>query len=140
MTNIEKIKKDRETARYDELYGDIIKQAETYNIPLDKTALTTPKWYIFDRTDNNSYKELINGSENLKQIGNVFPIIFFCIAILVSLISMMRMIEEDRTENGTLKSLGFNSFQITSKYIIYSLFATVIGGLLGIVMGSLLIP
>ena len=139
-TNIEKIKKDRETARYDELYGDIIKQAETYNIPLDKTALTTPKWYIFDRTDNNSYKELINGSENLKQIGNVFPIIFFCIAILVSLISMMRMIEEDRTENGTLKSLGFNSFQITSKYIIYSLFATVIGGLLGIVMGSLLIP
>ena len=53
---------------------------------------------------------------------------------------MMRMIEEDRTENGTLKSLGFNSFQITSKYIIYSLFATVIGGLLGIVMGSLLIP
>ena len=139
-TNIEKIKKDRETARYDELYGDIIKQAETYNIPLDKTALTNPKWYIFDRTDNNSYKELINGSENLKQIGNVFPIIFFCIAILVSLISMMRMIEEDRTENGTLKSLGFNNFQITSKYIIYSLFATVIGGFLGIVMGSLLIP
>ena len=139
-TNIEKIQKDRESARYDELYGDIIKQAEAYNIPLDKTTLTTPKWYIFDRLDNTSYKELINASENLKQIGNVFPIIFFCIAILVSLISMMRMIEEDRTENGTLKSLGFNGFQITSKYVIYSLLATIIGGLLGIVFGSLLIP
>ncbi len=140
ISNIEKIKKDRELVRYDELYGDIIKQAETYNIPLDKTTLTIPKWYILDRTDNNSYKELINASDNLKQLGNVFPIIFFCIAILVSLISMMRMIEEDRTENGTLKSLGFNNFQITSKYIIYSLLATIIGGFLGIVIGSILIP
>lgn len=140
INNIEKIKKDRELVRYDELYGDIIKQAETYNIPLDKTTLTIPKWYILDRTDNNSYKELINASDNLKQLGNVFPIIFFCIAILVSLISMMRMIEEDRTENGTLKSLGFNNFQITSKYIIYSLLATIIGGFLGIVIGSILIP
>lgn len=140
INNIEKIQKERENARYNELYGDIIKQSESYNLPLDKTTLVNPKWYIFDRLDNNSYKELINASDNLKQLGNVFPIIFFCVAILVSLISMMRMIEEDRTENGTLKSLGFNSFQITSKYIIYSLFATVIGGLLGIVMGSLLIP
>ena len=140
INNIEKIQNERESARYDELYGDIIKQAETYNVPLDKANLTNPKWYIFDRLDNNSYKELINASDNLKQIGNVFPIIFFCIAILVSLISMMRMIEEDRTENGTLKSLGYNSFQITSKYIIYSLLATIIGGLLGIVIGSLLIP
>lgn len=140
INNIEKIKKDRELVRYDELYGDIIKQAETYNVPLDKTTLTIPKWYILDRTDNNSYKELINASDNLKQLGNVFPIIFFCIAILVSLISMMRMIEEDRTENGTLKSLGFNNFQITSKYIIYSLLATIIGGFLGIVIGSILIP
>lgn len=140
ISNIEKIKKDRELVRYDELYGDIIKQAETYNVPLDKTTLTIPKWYILDRTDNNSYKELINASDNLKQLGNVFPIIFFCIAILVSLISMMRMIEEDRTENGTLKSLGFNNFQITSKYIIYSLLATIIGGFLGIVIGSILIP
>ena len=140
INNIEKIQKKRESIRYDELYGDIIKQSETYNILLDKTTLTSPKWYIFDRLDNNSYKELINASDNLKQIGNVFPIIFFCIAILVSLISMMRMIEEDRTENGTLKSLGFNSFQITSKYVIYSLLATIIGGILGIVIGSLLIP
>ena len=139
-TNIEKIQKERESARYDELYSDIIRQSETYNIHLDKTTLVSPKWYIFDRLDNVSCKELINASENLKQIGNVFPIIFFCIAILVSLISMMRMIEEDRTENGTLKSLGFNNFQITSKYVIYSLLATIIGGLLGIVIGSLFIP
>lgn len=139
-TNIEKIQKERESARYDELYSDIIRQSETYNIHLDKTTLVSPKWYIFDRLDNVSCKELINASENLKQIGDVFPIIFFCIAILVSLISMMRMIEEDRTENGTLKSLGFNNFQITSKYVIYSLLATIIGGLLGIVIGSLFIP
>lgn len=140
LKSIEKIQSKREDSRYQELYGDIIKQSQEYNLPIDLDGLVKPKWYIFDRLDNNSYNELINASENLKKIGNVFPIIFFCIAILVSLISMMRMIEEDRTENGTLKSLGFNSFQITSKYLIYSLSATIIGGLLGIVIGSLLIP
>ena len=50
---------------------------------------------------------------NFSRAGNVFPLIFFAISILISLISMMRMIEEDRTENGTLKSLGYNNFEIS---------------------------
>ena len=53
---------------------------------------------------------------------------------------MMRMIEEDRTENGTLKSLGYNNFEITLKYIIYSLLATIIGSISGVFIGSYLIP
>lgn len=53
---------------------------------------------------------------------------------------MMRMIEEDRTENGTLKSLGYNNFYIILKYVIYSLLATIVGGILGVFIGSYLIP
>ena len=140
IKNIEKIKEKQENVRYDELYGETIKQANQYGMNLDKSQLTEPEWYIFDRMDNNSYKELINASDNLKKLGDIFPIIFFCIAILVSLISMMRMIEEDRTENGTLKSLGFNNFHITSKYIVYSLLATETGGIIGMTIGSILIP
>lgn len=138
--NIEQIKKNREDERYKELYEEIIKNSQEYGIALNQSELVKPKWHIFNRLDNVAYKELINASDNIKKLGNVFPLIFFGIAVLVSLISMMRMIEEDRTENGTLKSLGYNNFEITSKYIIYSLFATITGSILGIFLGSYLIP
>ena len=138
--DIDKIKESREKIRYNELYGDIIQNSNKYGIEIDKSKLIEPKWYILNRLDNESYKELINASDNIKKLGNVFPLIFFAISILISLISMMRMIEEDRTENGTLKSLGYNNFEITLKYIIYSLLATTIGGTLGVFIGSYLIP
>lgn len=139
VTNsIEKIKEEKD--RYNELYGDIIKNSEKYGISIDQTKFIKPKWYIQNRLNNESYKELINASDNIKKLGNIFPLIFFAISILVSLISMMRMIEEDRTENGTLKSLGYNNFEITLKYIIYSLLATIIGSISGVFIGSYLIP
>ena len=141
VTNsIEKIKEEKEKDRYNELYGDIIKNSKKYGISIDQTKFIKPKWYIQNRLNNESYKELINASDNIKKLGNIFPLIFFAISILVSLISMMRMIEEDRTENGTLKSLGYNNFEITLKYIIYSLLATIIGSISGVFIGSYLIP
>lgn len=137
---IDLIKDKQQDIRYDELYSDIIETSEMYGISIDESKFIKPKWYIYDRLDNTSYKELINASDNLKKIGNIFPIIFFAISVLVSLISMMRMIEEDRVENGTLKSLGYNSFHITLKYVIYSLLATTIGSSIGAIFGSYIIP
>lgn len=137
---IDLIKDKQQDIRYDELYSDIIETSEMYGISIDESNFIKPKWYIYDRLDNTSYKELINASDNLKKIGNIFPIIFFAISVLVSLISMMRMIEEDRVENGTLKSLGYNSFHITLKYVIYSLLATTIGSSVGAIFGSYMIP
>ena len=138
--DIDLIKDKQQDIRYDELYSDIIETSEMYGINIDESKFIKPKWYIYDRLDNTSYKELINASDNLKKIGNIFPIIFFAISVLVSLISMMRMIEEDRVENGTLKSLGYNSFHITLKYVIYSLLATTIGSSVGAIFGSYMIP
>lgn len=138
--DIDLIKDKQQDIRYDELYSDIIETSEMYGISIDEYKFIKPKWYIYDRLDNTSYKELINASDNLKKIGNIFPIIFFAISVLVSLISMMRMIEEDRVENGTLKSLGYNSFHITLKYVIYSLLATTIGSSVGAIFGSYMIP
>ena len=138
--DIDLIKDKQQDIRYDELYSDIIETSEMYDISIDESKFIKPKWYIYDRLDNASYKELINASDNLKKIGNIFPIIFFAISVLVSLISMMRMIEEDRVENGTLKSLGYNSFHITLKYVIYSLLATTIGSSVGAIFGSYIIP
>ena len=138
--DIDLIKDKQQDIRYDELYSDIIETSEMYDISIDESKFIKPKWYIYDRLDNTSYKELINASDNLKKIGNIFPIIFFAISVLVSLISMMRMIEEDKGENGTLKSLGYNSFHITLKYVIYSLLATTIGSSVGAIFGSYMIP
>lgn len=138
--DIDLIKDKQQNIQYDELYSDIIETSEMYGISIDESNFIKPKWYIYDRLDNTSYKELINASDNLKKIGNIFPIIFFAISVLVSLISMMRMIEEDRVENGTLKSLGYNSFHITLKYVIYSLLATTIGSSVGAIFGSYMIP
>ena len=140
VEKINVVKKDREEERYDELYGKLISDSKLYGININEDDFVKPHWYIYDRFDNNSYKELINASDNIKNLGNVFPLIFFCIAILVSLISMMRMIEEDRTENGALKSLGYSNFYIILKYVIFSLLATIIGGVLGVFIGSYLIP
>lgn len=140
INDIESIKKSREEQRFNELYGEVIKNAEQYGIKIDESEFQKATWFVWDRFENSSYDELISASDNLNKLGDVFPLIFFAIAVLVSLISMMRMVEEDRTENGTLKSLGFNNFHITVKYFVYSLLATIIGGIVGMIVGSILIP
>ena len=140
ISKIEDIKESQEDYRYDELYKDIIDQANAYGIELDTSQFITPTWYISDRLDIEGYKNLIDAGDNIEKLGNIFPLVFYVIAVLVSLISVKRMIEEDRTENGTLKALGFTSFQITMKYLVYSFLATITGGLLGMVIGFNLIP
>lgn len=96
--------------------------------------------YVYDRTGNDEYVEYINDAESVANLAKVFPIIFFAVAVLISLISMSRMVEDDRVEIGTLKSLGFSNNHIRKKYIIYSGLATLLGGLIGSVLGFYLLP
>ena len=140
IEELEKIKTTRENARYENIYGGYLKNASLMGMTVDESQLEKPMWYIFNRNENDSYEGLLSASKNLRKIGAIFPIIFFAIAVLVSLISMMRMIDEDRTENGTLKSLGYTNFHITGKYIVYSLIATVSGGIIGMFIGPTLLP
>ena len=97
-------------------------------------------WYILDRNQNSGYVSFVQDTQSIDSLSIVFPIVFFAIAILVSLTSMTRMVEEDRTELGTLKSLGYNKAQIMFKYILYSSLACIIGGVIGIIIGLQLIP
>lgn len=98
------------------------------------------KWYILDRNKNSGYLSFIQDTESIDSLSIVFPIVFFAIAILVSLTSMTRMVEEDRTELGTLKSLGYSKAQIIFKYILYSSLACLIGGIIGTIIGLQLLP
>ena len=102
--------------------------------------LENPIWYIFDRKDEQTYSTYVEQTKSLKSLATVFPLVFYAVAILVSLISMNRMVEDDRGEIGTLKSLGFTNKEIINKYLRFSLLATLIGGGLGIALGLTAIP
>ena len=98
------------------------------------------KWYIFNREDNSGFNSFRQDTGNVEKLGEVFPIVFFIIATLISLTTMSRMVEEERVQIGTLKALGYNKMQIMSKYIIYSAVASFIGGILGAVFGLEFFP
>ena len=98
------------------------------------------KWYIQNRLDNSGYNNIFDAIKTMSNIARLFPAIFYLVAVLISLTSMTRMIEEERIEIGTLKALGYTNMQIISKYIIYSLLACIIGGVLGMTVGLYLLP
>ena len=102
--------------------------------------IENPKWYILDRYANSGYNSFIQDTESIANIGKVFPIVFFVVATLISLTSMTRMVEEQRTQIGTLKALGYNKLQIASKYVMYASLACIIGGMLGMCVGFVLLP
>ena len=97
-------------------------------------------WYVYDRLDDSVYQEFINDSNSIANLSKVFPTIFFVVAILISLISMSRMVEDDRGEIGTLKSLGFSNRHIRKKYILYAFLACFIGCIIGSILGFFLLP
>ena len=104
------------------------------------SEIENPEWYILDRYANSGYASFTQDKESVYNIGQVFPIVFFLVAVLISLTSMTRMVEEQRTQIGTLKALGYNKIQIAGKYMLYSSLACIIGGLLGMAVGFILIP
>lgn len=73
------------------------------------------KWYIWDRSSNSGYDSYVSDAQNIEKLGNVFPILFFVIAILISLTSMTRMVEEQRIELGTMKALRVFKYQYLCK-------------------------
>lgn len=103
-------------------------------------AIEHPTWYIYNRTDYSTYSDYIDDTKSITNLSKLFPTVFFAVAILVSLISMNRMVEEDRLEIGTLKSLGFSNNKIMSKYLLFSFLATITGSIIGSLLGLTLIP
>ncbi|MFA6942616.1 MAG: FtsX-like permease family protein [Bacilli bacterium] len=95
---------------------------------------------VYDREDDATYSDYIGSSRSIDNLSKVFPTVFYIVAILISLISMARMVEDNRLEIGTLKSLGFSNPHIMGKYVIYSGLATLLGGLIGSTLGFYIIP
>lgn len=90
--------------------------------------------------DYSTYSEYIDDTNSVKNLALLFPIVFYAVAILVSLISMNRMVSNDRGEIGTLKSLGYSNASILKKYLLFATLATTIGSILGYFLGVIIIP
>ncbi len=103
-------------------------------------SLDSAKWMIQDRDDLPGYTGYGQTADRMSAFAKVFPIFFFLVAALVCLTTMTRMVEEERTQMGTLKALGYSNKSIISKYLIYSLSASLIGSIIGLLLGFYIFP
>ena len=98
------------------------------------------KYYVFTRDDNPGYSEYSSNAERIDRIAAIFPVFFLLVAGLVCLTTMSRMVEEQRTQIGTLKAMGYSRGAIMRHYMTYAVAASLIGGVLGAVGGNFLFP
>ena len=102
--------------------------------------MEVPEWYVLDRQYIASFADYGQNADRIGAIGRVFPAIFFLVAALVCLTTMTRMVEEERTQIGTLKALGYSRGSIAAKYILYALISSLLGSLIGLVAGQKALP
>lgn len=106
----------------------------------DIAEIEKPVWYIMNRSMLPDFSSYGDNAERMRAIGKVFPVLFFLVAALISLTSMTRMVEEQRTQIGTLKALGYDKLSIAGKYLNYALLATIGGSIVGVLFGEKVFP
>lgn len=133
---------EKELEKAKKEYDKKIKDAEDQLLDAKEELkeIQRPDWYVLDREQNTGYASYVQDTDRVSSLAQVFPVVFFLVAALISLTSMNRMVEEERVEIGTLKALGYSKRQISSKYLIYAILATAIGGIIGLVIGFRFIP
>lgn len=106
----------------------------------DIKNIKAPDYYVLSRNDNLGYSEYQNNADRIHALSQIFPLFFFAIAALVSLTTVTRMIEEQRIQIGTLKALGYSSFDISLKYLVYATTASLFGSFIGLILGYQFFP
>ncbi len=115
-------------------------QAELADAQAQVDEIGECAWYVLGRNTNSGFVSYSQDAERVSNLASVFPFIFFLVAALVCLTTMTRMVEEQRTQIGSLKALGFSRLAISKKYLGYAFFASLGGGLIGLAVGCTLIP
>lgn len=130
---------------YDRSLAEFVSQKLSGKKKLDDARkmlekLTDLKWYVFSREDLPGYADYIQDADRIKSVAEIFPLFFLLVAALVCLTTMMRMVDERRTEIGTFKALGYSSVAIAAKYLIYASIAASVGCVIGITVGINTLP
>ena len=107
-------------------------------VPKNKIKIAYPSYTISGREESQGYASYRADSERVEVLANVFPGFLFAVAAFVSLTTMMRFVEEERTNIGTLKALGYRNGAIAIKFLLYSTSAAILGVILGASFGSFL--
>ncbi len=148
------------TTQYQNIQGIIEKAEKTYNETAEqvgaklgavKTEYEKGKnlleniedgvgWSVYDRHETPGYTGYGQAADNMVRLAYIFPTFFFIVSTMVCLTTMTRMVEEERTQLGTLKAIGYSNKMISSKYLVYAVLASVIGVTLGSVIGSIGVP
>lgn len=125
-------------AEYEEKKAEV--EAELADAEKEIEDIDMTQWYVQDRTSLSGYANVKSDAESIEAIGTVFPVVFFVVAILISLTTITRMVEEDRGLIGTYKALGFTDREIRKKYLLYASAASAMGSVLGTVVGFIVLP
>lgn len=122
---------DEQRAKADEEFA---KQQQTID------DIADVRWYVQDRSSVGGYSSLDSDVSSIETLGYAFPVVFLLVAVLMSLTSMTRMVEEERGLIGTYTGLGYGSLTIASRYLLFAALACLIGGGIGLLVGFLGIP
>lgn len=133
---ITKFLKKQAKARQDEL---LLAQGITQDMA-EQMGITAPETYVLTRKENVGYCNFENDTSIVSGIANIFPVFFILIAMLVCMTTMTRMVDEERTQIGVLKALGFSNGKIMQKYLLYAGSATLLGWIIGFFLCTWGIP
>ena len=135
------IKLDTTESRFTKDYEkEVKKEKKKIRQELKNKKLEGQTWYVLDINSNTGFYQYKQDTERIDNVAKVFPLVFFIVAVLICLTTMTRMVEEERSQIGTLKSLGYKDSAIMFKYVLYASLATIIGGMIGVVIGYRLLP
>ncbi|MDR2792356.1 MAG: ABC transporter permease [Treponema sp.] len=130
--------RERENAESELRRGaEKLEEARAQSIKID---IPLPVWYVFDRNSNVGAAAYKANAEKINDVATVFPIFFLLIAALVSLTTMTRMVDEERTQIGTLKAMGYRKRAILVKYLVYCGLTGIAGSAAGMIIGFRVFP
>ena len=129
---------DRNRKEFEDKKADA--EAQFADARADVDSIERATFYIQDRTSLPSYASVESDASSIESIATVFPLIFFTVAVLISLTTVTRMVEEDRGLIGVYKALGYGRGRILSKYLIYAFAACLTGGIAGDILGFVALP
>ena len=133
----EQLKQEKEKASQAET--DLTKEKAKWQTSQDEVnALTEPTYHVYNRKSSptgQGYLMYSNSAMSIRAVGNIFPVVLYAVAAMVTFTTMTRFVDEERTNAGIFKALGYHSKDIIAKFVIYGLVASTLGTLLGILIG-----
>lgn len=114
------------------------KEEELKKAQTERDQLEIPTYHVYDRKTmpgGQGYLMYSNASSSISAIGNIFPVVLYLVAAMVTFTTMTRFVDEERTNAGVFKALGYRTKEIILKFVLYGFFAGTIGTLLGSLLG-----